>query len=92
MNLRVIKKDIDFFVSEFIDDCTICVALNDECDIAKVDAIIDEAVELYNNLKFKVNHPDANQKKKVYYAGVTKEMFESLDELCEKLSGAISKK
>ena len=90
MNLRVIKKDIDFFVSEFIDDCTLCVALNDECDQEKVDAIIDEAVELYNSLKDKVNHPDKTQKKKAYFDGIVKEMFEKLDALCEKLSEAIS--
>lgn len=92
MNLRVIKKDIDFFVSEFIDDCTLCMALNAECDEAKINDIIDEAVELYNDLKNKVNNPAEGQKKKAYYAGITKEMFEKLDELCEKLSGAISKK
>ncbi|MBP5539649.1 MAG: hypothetical protein J6X69_07520 [Bacteroidales bacterium] len=92
MNLRVIKKDIDFFVSEFIDDCTLCMALNDECDEAKINEIIDEAVDLYNDLKYKVNHPAEGQSKKAYYDAVIKEMFEKLDELCEKLSGAISKK
>ena len=92
MNLRVIKKDIDFFVSEFIDDCTLCIALNDNCDIAKVDSIIDEAVELYNNLKDKVNHPAADQSKKAWYAGIIDEMFSSLDDLSEKLSSAISSK
>lgn len=92
MNLRVIKKDIDFFVSEFIDDCTLCMALNEECDEAKINEIIDEAVDLYNDLKDKVNHPAEGQKKKAYYSAVIKEMFEKLDALCEKLSGAISKK
>ena len=92
MNLRVIKKDIDFFVSEFIDDCTLCIALNDNCDVAKIDAIIDEAVELYNDLRYKVNHPAADQPKNAYFAGIVKEMFASLDDLSEKLSSAISTK
>lgn len=92
MNLRVIKKDIDFFISEFIDDCTLCIALNDNCDVAKVDAIIDEAVDLYNELKDKVNHPAAEQKKRKYYAGLVEEMFAKLDDLSEKLSSAISSK
>ncbi len=92
MNLRVIKKDIFYFVSEFIDDCTLCMALNEECDEAKINEIIDDAVDLYNNLRDKVNHPAEGQKKKAYYDAIIKEMFEKLDELCEKLSGAISKK
>ena len=28
MNLRVFKKDIEYFVGEFIDDCALFVALN----------------------------------------------------------------
>ena len=71
MNLRVFKKDIEYFVAEFIDDCALFVALNPHKDADEIAQIIDEAVELYNNL--------------------TKEMFEKLDELCEKLSAVVSK-
>ena len=89
MNLRVFKKDIEFFVAEFIDDCALCVALNPHKDADEIVAIIDEAVELYNDLKCRANHPEGN--KKAFYTGLTKEMFEKLDELCEKLSSAVSK-
>ena len=51
--------------------------------------IIDEAVDLYNNLKDKSNHPEGN--KRAYYRNLTKEMFEKIDELCEKLSSVVSK-
>ena len=30
MNLRVIKKDIEYFIGEFIDDCSLYAALNPE--------------------------------------------------------------
>ena len=89
MNLRVFKKDIEFFVAEFIDDCALFVALNPHKDADEIVAIIDEAVELYNDLKCRANHPEGN--KKAFYTGLTKEMFEKLDELCEKLSSAVSK-
>ena len=49
MNLRVIKKDIEYFVDEFINDCTLFAALpytNSE----EISKIIDEAVDLYNNV------------------------------------------
>ena len=89
MNLRVFKKDIEFFVGEFIDDCALFVALNPHKDADEISQIIDEAVDLYNDLKCKANHPEGN--KKAFYKALTKEMFEKLDELCEKLSAVVSK-
>lgn len=89
MNLRVIKKDIEYFVGEFIDDCSLFVALNPQKDSNEIATIIDEAVDLYNELKNKVNHPEGN--KKAFYNGIRKEMFEKIDILCEKLSSIIMK-
>ena len=89
MNLRVFKKDIEYFVAEFIDDCALFVALNPHKDADEISQIIDEAVDLYNELKYKANHPEGQ--KKAYYTALTKEMFEKLDELCEKLSSVVAK-
>ena len=89
MNLRVFKKDIEYFVAEFIDDCALFVALNPHKDSAENALIIDEAVELYYDLKHRACHPEGN--KKAFYNALTKEMFEKLDELCEKLSAVVSK-
>lgn len=89
MNLRVIKKDIEYFVGEFIDDCSLFVALNPHKDAEEITNIIDEAVQLYNDLKCKINNPEGN--KKAFYNGVRKELFERLDALCEKLSETIAK-
>ena len=89
MNLRVFKKDIEYFVGEFIDDCALFVALNPHKDADEISKIVDEAVDLYNELKYKANHPEGN--KRAYYMALTKEMFERLDELCEKRSAVVSK-
>ena len=51
MNLRVFKKDIEYFVAEFIDDCALFVALNPHKDADEISQIIDEAVDLYKDLK-----------------------------------------
>lgn len=88
MNLRDIKKDIEYLIGEFIDDCTLFVTLNPSRDSEKISSIIDEAVDLYNNLKDKVNHPGDNNKK-TWYDGIRKELIEKLDELSEKLSSTI---
>mgnify|MGYP003405679315 FL=1 len=87
MNLRVFKKDIEFFIGEFIEDCELFVILNPHKNSEKIDQIVDEAVNLYNDLKQKAAHPEGN--KKAYYNGLTKAMFEKLDELSEQLSAVV---
>ena len=89
MNLRVFKKDIEYFVGEFIDDCALFVALNPHKDADEIAQIIDEAVDLYNDLKSKANHPEGASK--AFYNNLRKEMFEKIDSLCEKLSSVIAK-
>lgn len=90
MNLRDVKKDIEYIIGEFIDDCTLFVALNPHKDSEEVAKIIDEAVDLYNDLKDKVN-AKVEGNKKIYFNEIRKELFEKTDALCEKLSAAVSK-
>ncbi len=92
MNLRDIKKDIEYLLGEFIDDCSLFLAFNpDESRDEEIAKLIDEAVDLYNELKDKVN-AKVEGNKKTYYNGIRKELSEGLDSLCEKLSAAISAK
>ena len=91
MNLRDIKKDIEYLVGEFIDDCSLFMAFNPdnkkEDELAK---LIDEAVDLYNNLKDKANDKIEGNTK-AHFNGIRKELVEGLDTLCEKLSKTVSK-
>ena len=89
MNLRVFKKDIEYFIGEFIEDCDLFVLLNPQQNSEEIDAIIEESVDLYNSLKQRSNHPEGN--KRAFYRELTKEMFEKLDELSEKLSATVAK-
>ncbi len=89
MNLRDFKKDVDYFVGEFVDDCSLFVALNPAQASDEIAAIIEEAVDLYNDLKDKGN-AKVEGKKGAYYAGLRKEMFEKVDALYEKLSAIVA--
>lgn len=104
MNLRDIKKDIEYFIGEFIDDCSLFITLNPGKDSEEVYKIIDASVDLYNDLKDKIYQaPKAQKAKKEkltrknrpalapYYNSIRKEMLEKLDELSERLSDAITK-
>lgn len=91
MNLRDIKKDIEYLLGEFIDDCSLFLAFNpDESRDEHIAKLIDESVDLYNELKDKVN-AKVEGNKKAYYNGIRKELVDGLDALCEKLSAVISK-
>ena len=92
MNLRDIKKDIEYLLGEFIDDCSLFLAFNPaESRDEEIAKLIDEAVDLCNELKDTVN-AKVEGTKKTYYNGIRKELSEGLDSLCEKLSAAISAK
>ena len=55
MNLRDIKKDIEYVIGAFIDDCSLFSAVNKNADDAALGVLFDDAVNLYNDLKDKVN-------------------------------------
>ena len=91
MNLRDIKKDIEYFVGEFVDDCTLFLSLNPQKAGDEVTGIIEEAIDLYNDLKDKAN-AKVEGKKSAYFNLLRKEMLEKVDALYEKLSGIVSAK
>jgi len=90
MNLRDIKKDIEYLVGEFIDDCSLFMTFNPDHDSEGLAKIVDEAVDLYNELKDKAN-AKVEGNKRAYFALIRKELVEGLDALCEKLSKEIAK-
>ena len=90
MNLRDIKKDIDYVLSAFIEDCTVCVAVNPKTNDAAVSALMEKAIDLYNELRDKVN-VKAEGSKKAYFNALRKEVLEKTDALYTELSAVVSK-
>ena len=89
MNLRDFKKDVEYFVGEFVDDCALFLCLNPGQDSEKIAGIVEEAVDLYNDLKDKANLLPA-EGKRVYFADLRKEMVEKVDALYERLSAIVA--
>ena len=89
MNLRDFKKDVDYFVGEFVDDCSLFITLNPTKATDKVADVIEEAVDLYNDLKDRAN-AKVEGKKSTYFTALRKEMLEKVDALYEKLSDIVS--
>jgi hypothetical protein len=86
MNLRDIKKDIEFLVGDFVEDCLLFAMLHPEKDITAVEGLINEASDFADALFDKVNHPAPDVKARTYYNRIGAELLTGLDTLCEKLS------
>ena len=78
MNLRDIKKDIEYVIGAFIDDCSLFSALNQKADDEALGGLFDEAVKLYNDLRDKVNAQVEGKK-----------LLEKTDAMYQKLSELI---
>ena len=88
MNLRVIKKDIEYVINDFISDCLLYTDMHPEKDTDKVNAIVLEAVDLANSLIDKVNHPDkkSDVKLKAQYKAIYDELLKTVDSYYKRLS------
>jgi hypothetical protein len=87
MNLRDIKKDIEYVIGAFVDDCALFLSTHPGKNADAIADLIDEAVDLYNDLRDQINKPEGG--KKAFYDGVRKQLLEKSDALYDKLSEAV---
>ena len=87
MNLRDIKKDIDYVFSAFVEDCSLVAAVNSKVGEEKAAELMEEAVNTYNELRDKVSKPEGPVRQ--YYIALSKEVLEKSNALYEKLSAAV---
>lgn len=88
MNLRDIKKDIEYVLGAFIEDCSVAASVNTKIEDGKVAGLMEEAINLYNELRDKVN-AKVDGPRKAYYTSLRKEVLEKTDALYEKLSSIV---
>lgn len=89
MNLREFKKDIEYVLGAFIDDCSVFANFNPQAPEDELSKLLDEAVDLYNELKDKVNAKGIEGSKRVYYNNLRQEVLTRTDTLYEKLSAVV---
>lgn len=91
MNLRDIKKDIEYVIGAFVDDCTLFLNVNPGKNADEIANLIDKAVDLFNDLREKVAKSAGAEKPKVCFTSIRKELFEKTDALYDELSAAVKK-
>lgn len=88
MNLREIKKDIEYVLGAFIEDCSLVATVNPKVADSCASELIEEAIDLYNELRDKVTAKHEGSAK-VYFQELRKEILTKTDALYEKLSNAV---
>jgi cytochrome b involved in lipid metabolism len=91
MNLRDIKKDIQYVIGAFVDDCTLFLDMHPGQNADEIADLIDKAVDLYNDLRDKVVKSAGAEKPKVCFTSIRKELLEKTDALYDELSEAVKK-
>lgn len=92
---RDLKKDINYLVFEVISDCFAFEAIHPDKKTEKVEAIINDAVILRNDLIARVNNPDGKDNPKIirtFYQGISKDLLAGVDSLFDRLSALSAKK
>ena len=90
-SLRGIKKDIQYVIGAFIDDCTLFLNMNpDNKNADEITGLIDKAVDLYNDLRDKVVSAP-KEDGKAYFKAVSQELLTKTDGLYEELAAAVKK-
>ncbi len=93
-SVRMIKKDIDYLVSEVISDCYMTLYFHP----GKRDgvlAVMQQAVDLRNKLISAANNPAEKNNPslvKKHYAHIRRELMQTIDELFSKLSEVCKQK
>lgn len=84
-NVRDLKKDINFVLGDIIEAVYVWEYENTDKDTKKSEAIIDEAIETFDDLISKVNKKDIEDKK-AHFKAINKELEERGKALIEKIN------
>lgn len=90
MNLRDIKKDIQYVIGAFVDDCTLFLNVNPGKSADEIADLIDKAVDLYNELRDQVVSMP-KEGRKAHFKAISKSLLEKTDALYDELAAAAKK-
>ena len=91
MNLRVIKKDVNYLMDEFLSDAFISMSFTEDKEKSgKIVGLANDALDLRDETLTKISHPEGDRR--TYYRNLMDGLLSSLDVMYDKLSEAVSKK
>jgi len=84
-NKRDLKKDINYVLGDIIEAVYVWELSNPDKDIKKSEAIIDEAIDVFDELITKVNDRSVENKKK-HFKGINQELEKKGRALIDKVN------
>ncbi|WMI69754.1 hypothetical protein [Mangrovimonas sp. YM274] len=84
-NVRNLKKDINYVLGDIIEAVYVWEYNNTDKDTKKSEAIIDEAIEMFDALIAKVNDRSVEDKK-AHFKAINKELEDNAETLIEKIN------
>ena len=84
-SIKNLKKDINYVLGDIIEECYTWEILNPKADKKATEAIIDEAIESFDNLIEKVNAKDVENKKQ-HFKAINAELEEKGRKLIDQIN------
>ncbi|MDR0724877.1 MAG: hypothetical protein LBF59_02570 [Prevotellaceae bacterium] len=88
-SIRNLKKDIVYLVSEVISDSQLFILLNPKQNDNKAYSVIEDAVDMYNLMIQRANHPDGKDNPKLvkqHYRTLRADLLSQTHNLFERIS------
>ncbi len=84
-SIKNLKKDINYVLSDIIEECYVAQIISDDKKGAKAEKIIDEAIAVFDALIVKINTKNIKDKKK-HFKTINKELETKAQGLLNKLN------
>lgn len=88
-SIKNLKKDVNRVLAEVIEECYSYQLDADEKTNSKIEEIIDEAIDTFDNIIQKI-HDKTMENKSAHFNNITKELETKGNELLEKLNKLVS--
>ena len=84
-SVKNLKKDINYTLGDIIEECYVWELVNPKKDTKKSEAIIDEAIEVFDELIAKLHAKDVDNKK-THFKAISAELEEKANGLVAKIN------
>ncbi|WP_196893826.1 hypothetical protein [Aureivirga marina] len=85
-SIKQLKKDLNYVLGDIIDEVYAWELMNPTEETAKSEAIIDEAIAIFDELIEKINTRKDVEDKKAYFKAINKELEQKANSLIEKIN------
>jgi len=83
-SVKNFKKEINYILSDIIEECYICQLTGDDKVSDKADKIINEAITTFDDIIVRLHEKNVDNKKK-HYQSIRAELSEKSDKMMKKI-------